>query len=97
MNISIHLKAIGITQQELGSKLGNFSRQYISDLEHGRKNISLQVARKLAVIFDKKVDRYRASRKTTTLTSRICEKPLFYTGLQSVRRMECGFFDMPYI
>ena len=47
-----------LTQQELGAKLGKFSRQYISDLEHGRKNISLQVAKKLAVIFRKPVERY---------------------------------------
>ena len=29
----------GLTQQKLGLKLGKFSRQYISDLENGRKNI----------------------------------------------------------
>ncbi len=48
----------GFTQQFLGIKLGKFSRHYISDLENGRKNISIQVARKLSVIFNKPVDRY---------------------------------------
>ena len=48
----------GFTQQILGLKLGKFSRHYISDLENGRKNISIQVARKLSVIFNKSVDRY---------------------------------------
>lgn len=48
----------GFTQQFLGIKLGKFSRHYISDLENSRKNISIQVARKLSVIFDKPVDRY---------------------------------------
>jgi DNA-binding XRE family transcriptional regulator len=48
----------GISQSELGSALGKFSRQYISDLEHGRKNISLPVAKKLADFFDRPVNRY---------------------------------------
>ena len=48
----------GFTQEFLGLKLGKFSRHYISDLEKSRKNISIQVARKLSVIFDKPVDRY---------------------------------------
>ena len=48
----------GISQGELGSVLGKFSRQYISDLEHGRKNISLPVAKKLAAYFDRPVNRY---------------------------------------
>lgn len=48
----------GISQTELGKKLGSFSRQYISDLEHGRKNISLKVAKKLAEIFNRPVERY---------------------------------------
>ena len=56
--LKIDRENMGITQQVLGNKLGNFSRQYISDLEHGRKNISLQVAKKLAVIFDNNADRY---------------------------------------
>ncbi|OQY32251.1 MAG: hypothetical protein B6241_11655 [Spirochaetaceae bacterium 4572_59] len=32
----------GITQNDLDSEIGRFSRQYVSDLEHGRKNISSQ-------------------------------------------------------
>ena len=48
----------GLSQADLGSALGKFSRQYISDLEHGRKNISLPVAKKLASYFDRPVNRY---------------------------------------
>ena len=48
----------GITQNELGSEVGSFTRQYISDLEHGRKNISLSVAKKLASYFNRPVDLY---------------------------------------
>lgn len=46
------------SQAELGKKIGSFSRQYISDLENSRKNISLKVAKKLAVLFDRSVGRY---------------------------------------
>lgn len=47
-----------ITQAELGNKLGAFSRQYVSDLENNRKNISLNVAKKLAELFDRSIERY---------------------------------------
>jgi len=49
---------MGLTQKELGLKIGNFSRQYISDLENGRKNISLTSARKLSDLFNRPVNRY---------------------------------------
>ena len=48
----------GWSQTELGSRISSFSRQYVSDLENGRKNISLKVAKKLADIFDRSVERY---------------------------------------
>jgi len=48
----------GFTQENMGAKLGKFSRQYVSDLENGRKNISIQVAKKLSIIFEKPVNRY---------------------------------------
>jgi len=47
-----------LTQKDLGLKLGKFSRQYISDLENGRKNISLPVAKKLSILFKRPVNRY---------------------------------------
>lgn len=56
--LRIDRENMGFTQQTLGLKLGKFSRHYISDLENGRKNISIQVAKKLSVIFSKPVDRY---------------------------------------
>jgi DNA-binding XRE family transcriptional regulator len=48
----------GLSQKTLGEKLGRFSRQNVSDMENGRKNISLNTARKLAEIFKKPVSRY---------------------------------------
>jgi DNA-binding XRE family transcriptional regulator len=46
------------TQAELGDKLGKLSRQYISDLENGRRGISKDIAKKLSVIFDVPVKRF---------------------------------------
>ena len=45
-----------MTQEELGIKLGNFSRQNVSELEKGKRGISKEVAKKLALIFKKPVD-----------------------------------------
>jgi len=34
------------------------SRQYVFDLEHGRRSVSLNAAKKLSEVFDRSVDRY---------------------------------------
>lgn len=47
-----------LTQEELGRKLGNFSRQKISDMERGARNISRAVAKKLSHIFQVPIDRF---------------------------------------
>ena len=51
-NIRIYRENFGFTQTELGKRLGNISRQYISNMERGTRNISLKMAKKLAKIFD---------------------------------------------
>jgi len=35
----------GLTQAELGKRLGNIPRQLISNMEHGTRNISLKMAK----------------------------------------------------
>ena len=57
-NLRIDRENAGLTQAELGKRIGSFSRQYISDLENCRKNVSLKVARKLADQFDRSIERY---------------------------------------
>jgi len=56
--LKIDRENAGWSQAELGKKIGSFSRQYVSDLENGRKNISLKVAKQLAIIFDRSIERY---------------------------------------
>jgi DNA-binding XRE family transcriptional regulator len=47
----------GLTQTELAEKLG-VSRAYICDVEHGRRDISKQFAKQLAVFFKVSVARF---------------------------------------
>jgi len=49
--IAIYRENMDLTQAELGSRIDK-TAQYISDLEHNRRNISLNVARALSKIFD---------------------------------------------
>lgn len=57
-----HMKAYrvsrGITQVKLGEMLGGLSRQWISDIENGRRPIGKEVAKKLAKIFDTSVEKF---------------------------------------
>jgi DNA-binding XRE family transcriptional regulator len=46
------------TQDKLGQKLGGLTRQYISDLEKGRRGVSKDMAKKLSIIFDVPVERF---------------------------------------
>ena len=57
-SLKIYRENMGFTQEELGSKLGNFTRQNISDMENGRRSISKEVAKKLSNIFDVPVERF---------------------------------------
>jgi transcriptional regulator with XRE-family HTH domain len=47
-----------LTQEELGKELGSFSRQNISNIENGHRQISKTVAKKLAAIFDVSVEKF---------------------------------------
>lgn len=48
----------GLTQEELGHKLGGLSRHYVSDLESGARTISKSVAKVLSGIFKQPVSRF---------------------------------------
>lgn len=56
--VKIYRQNVKMTQKELGEQLGGFSKQYISDIENGRRNISLDVAKKLSVLFKKSIERF---------------------------------------
>ena len=57
-SIRIYRQNAGLTQAGLGKKLGNFTRQNISDMENSRRSISKEVAKKLSIIFDVPVERF---------------------------------------
>lgn len=56
-NLRFYRKLTGMTQPELARKLGT-SKQFISDMENGRKPISKKTAKELAAIFDVSVARF---------------------------------------
>ncbi len=45
--VEIHRRNSGLSQKELGNTVGGRSKQYISDIERGRRNISPDLARRL--------------------------------------------------
>ncbi len=48
-----HYRALhGLTQAQLGEKLGDLPRQHISNMETGRRVITLEMAKKLAAILN---------------------------------------------
>ena len=57
-NMRIYREMHGMTQAELGRKLGQFARQNISNMEHGHRQISKAVARKLAELFQVSVEKF---------------------------------------
>jgi len=56
--VKIYRQNKKMTQQELGEQLGGFSKQYIADIESGRRNIGMDVAKKLSVLFKKSIERF---------------------------------------
>ena len=56
--LKIYRENAGLTQEELGRKLGKFSRQKISDMERGTRNVSTEVAKKLSGLFQVPVERF---------------------------------------
>lgn len=59
-NIRIYREIHGWTQDELGTKLGNIPRQNISNMEKGRRPVSKEVAKKLAALFEVRIDKFIA-------------------------------------
>ncbi len=56
--LRIYRENAGLTQEKLGRRLGKFSRQKISDMERGKRNISKETAKKLSQIFNVPVERF---------------------------------------
>jgi len=56
--LKIYRENFGLTQADLGQKLGKFSRQKISDMERNIRSISKDVAKKLSQLFDVPIDRF---------------------------------------
>jgi DNA-binding XRE family transcriptional regulator len=57
-NIKIYRENAGLTQTELGAKLGNVPRQNISLMEKGKRGISKETAKKLSKVFQVPVSRF---------------------------------------
>ena len=60
-SLGITLKALraekGVSQEKLALSTG-IDRRYMSDIENGRRNISLEIIEKLAEYFDMKVSEF---------------------------------------
>lgn len=60
-NLGITLKALraekGVSQEKLALSTG-IDRRYMSDIENGRRNVSLEIIEKLAVFFEMKVSEF---------------------------------------
>ena len=56
--VRIYRENAGMTQSQLGEKLGNVARQIVSNMERGKRSISLATARRLAAIFDVPASRF---------------------------------------
>jgi DNA-binding XRE family transcriptional regulator len=57
-NLKIYRENAGLSQEELGKKLGNIPRQNISAMEKGRRGISKEIAKKLSIILKAPVSRF---------------------------------------
>jgi len=57
-NMRIYRNFYKYTQAELGKKLGNFTRQKISNMENGHRPISKAVAKKLAELYDVSIEKF---------------------------------------
>ncbi|RPJ78965.1 MAG: XRE family transcriptional regulator [Deltaproteobacteria bacterium] len=56
--LRIYRENKGLTQAELGKKLGGIPRQHISNMERGQRSISINIARKLSEILNVSVERF---------------------------------------
>lgn len=57
VNLNFYRTQKRLTQKELGQMLG-IEKQYVSDMEHGRKEISKAMAKKLSEIFNVSVSKF---------------------------------------
>jgi DNA-binding XRE family transcriptional regulator len=53
----------GLTQLQLGELLGEIPRQHISNMEHGRRSISLKMARKLSLLLGAPIEKFIVARE----------------------------------
>jgi DNA-binding XRE family transcriptional regulator len=56
--MKIYRENLGLSQTELGKKLGRLTRQKISDMENGKRGISKEVAKRISLAFGVSVDRF---------------------------------------
>ena len=56
--VKVYRERDQMTQEDLGQRLGGLSIQKVSDIEHDRRGISKELARKLAGIFNTSVDKF---------------------------------------
>jgi DNA-binding XRE family transcriptional regulator len=56
--LKIYRENLGLTQVELGQKIGQLSKQKISDMENSRCRIPEEIARKLSQFFEVPIDRF---------------------------------------
>ena len=56
--IKIYRENLDLTQAELGKKIGGLTRQYVSDLEKGRRGVSKEMAKKLSTFFNVPIKRF---------------------------------------
>lgn len=83
-NLGITLKALraekGVSQEKLALSTG-IDRRYMSDIENGRRNVSLEIVEKLAAFFEMKVSEFiqrielnESSTKKTNRGNVLCPK-----------------------
>jgi|WetSurMetagenome_2_1015567.scaffolds.fasta_scaffold20496_4 DNA-binding XRE family transcriptional regulator len=56
--LRIYRENKGLTQLQMGEALGGIPRQHISNMEHGRRTISLKTARKLSALLGAPIERF---------------------------------------
>ena len=56
--VKIYRENLGLSQTDLGKMLGKFTRQKISDIENGKRNISKELAKKLSQLFKVPIERF---------------------------------------
>jgi DNA-binding XRE family transcriptional regulator len=56
--LRIYRENKGLTQLQLGEALGGIPRQHISNMEHGRRSISLKTARKFSLLLGAPIEKF---------------------------------------